>query len=56
MGLAAVRDTVQFSIIVCVVRQVRDGEVADFTGQSELQRIGLLIRVTDPDNKAIKVA
>ncbi|TNN61229.1 hypothetical protein EYF80_028524 [Liparis tanakae] len=36
--------------------KVRDGKVTHFTGQSELQRVRMLLGVTDPHNKAIKVA
>lgn len=55
-SVAAVRNTVQFNIVACGIHQVRDGKVTHFTGQSELQRVRMLLGVTDPDNKAIKVA
>lgn len=50
------RDTVQLNVIACSVHQVRDGNVTGLSWQSELQRVRMLLGVTDPDNKAIKVA
>lgn len=52
----AMRNTVHFDIIARVIHQVRDCNVTGFTGQPELQRVRLLLRVTNLDNKAIKVA
>lgn len=54
--MAPVRDTVQFDIVARGVRQVSEGNVTGFAGQSELQRIGPLLGVADPDNKAVEVA
>lgn len=55
-SVAPVRDTVQLNVIARGVHQVRDGNVTGLSWQSELQRVRLLLGVTDPNNKAIKVA
>lgn len=55
-SLAPMREAVQLDVIDCGVHQVRNGNVTGFSRQPELQSVYLLLRVTDPDYKAIKVS
>lgn len=55
-SVVPVRNTVQLNVIACGIHQVRHCNVTDVAGQRELQRVRLLLRVTDPDIKAIEMA